>query len=202
MKILLLVLLSINVYASATKRPAPEQTVTPTPTATASPVQATGETVTFTCKVCNASEKAMLPKMQKLLNEVKNSKCFAERFIDPKYRSKLVQTDGLTREQVVSKLQTTVVKDIPLVFYKPGLFQSKSVIGYTIPGSPEIYLNRNFRGGSWGICAEVSNELHEASHKMGFGHDYKATAQRPYSVPYTVNYAVDSCCDDKTGAKP
>lgn len=160
--------------------------------------------ISFKCAQCTTSEKNMLPKMEDLLNEIIQSKCFADHFIDTKYRSKLIQTGGLSREQVVQKLRTLKVQNIPLIFYYPKWYQSKDTVGYTYPSAPEIYLNRLFRDGSrgkWGICAEVSNEAHEASHKMGFIHDSKRTPDRPYSVPYTVNYAVDACCDDKTGLK-
>jgi len=151
--------------------------------------------ITFVCKTCNDKEKAMLPKMQAKLNDIIKSQCFADHIIEKKFSSRLEQTNGMTREQVVNHIKTTSVKDIPLVFYYPSWRQSKNVVGYTYPDAPEIYLNRLFRDSdSWGLCAEISNAIHEVTHKQGFDHDYKATERRPFSVPYRSNYASDSCC--------
>jgi len=155
----------------------------------------TVNTITFVCKACNDKEKAMLPKMQAKLNDIIKSQCFADHIIEKKFSSRLEQTNGMTREQVVNHIKTTSVKDIPLVFYYPSWRQSKNVVGYTYPDAPEIYLNRLFRDSdSWGLCAEISNAIHEVTHKQGFDHDYKATERRPFSVPYRSNYASDSCC--------
>lgn len=184
-----------NALGMSTKR------AEPSPTPVITQPDTSGDSITFICSNCNEKEAAMVPKMQKLLNEVKRTKCFSDRFTLSKYRSKLVQTNGISREDVVKKINSEQIKNIPLIFYTPTFFQSKNVIGYTYPGEPEIYLNRNFRNSkNWGICSEVSNALHESTHKMGFNHDFKATAQRPFSVPYTANFAVEECCDDVKGA--
>ena len=222
MKIFILscLLITVTVFAASQKRvvletpsPSPSPTIAPTatpvvvatPNPEASPTAVTPkDNVQFYCKdkaSCTDEERALLPKVQKKLNEVMQSQCFADHLILEKYRSKLVQTNGLTREEVVKKLQTGKVS-IPVKFY---LDEDSGVYGYTYPNDPTIYLNRYYRtkedykNGDWGLCAEVSNEAHEAAHKApmgGFDHDFNATKQRPFSVPYSVNFAVDSCCKD------
>jgi len=108
---------------------------------------------------------------------------------------KLVQTNGKTNDQVIEHIKAwSSATPIPIKFYSPGLFQSKGVIGYTYPNDPTIYLNRSYRNKYvWSDAAEASNLFHEISHKWGYDHDFKATAQRPNSVPYSLNRAVESC---------
>lgn len=168
----------------------------PTPTPKPEIVFPENENIVLNCANCTKAEEQKLPKVQKLLNVVIRSKCFSDRFTLTKYRSDLIQTNGLTRQQVVDKLKTDKVV-APLFYYYPKWYQSKNVIGYTNAGDPNIYLNRYFReDNTWTLCSEASNEAHEASHKMGFVHDFNRTPTRPYSVPYTVNFAFDECCDD------
>lgn len=152
------------------------------------------ENLTFKCLNCDAREKIIMTWMQKRANQVIKLQCFSDHFTDEKYRSQLIQTNGLTRKQVAEKIKSAV-HEIPIKMYDGR----KGVYGYTYPNDPTIYLNRYYRtqwdydNGYWSIDAEVSNAVHEATHKMGFEHDYRRTSRRPYSVPYTANFAVDEC---------
>lgn len=193
---LLLIIVSFSAFGKASKRYEPVATPTPTPEVV-QPTDSGTENITFTCANCTKQEAANIQIVQHALPAIINSKCFLEHYTLDKYRTQLVQTNGLSRAEVVEKIRTTKVKNIPIFFYYPTWRQSKSVVGYTSPDTPTIYLNRLFRNGyDWGACAEISNALHEVTHKMGFDHDYKATARRPYSVPYTANFAVAACCND------
>lgn len=168
---------------------------TPSPSPTVSLPQGAGN-ITFKCLNCTDREKEIIRKTQIIAKKVIASQCFADHFILDKYRSQLIQTNGLSREEVVKKIQNAVV-EVPLSMY----YDSRSgVYGYTYEGRPTVYLNRwyrteeDYKNGDWSICAEASNEIHESTHKMGFDHDFKSTSRRPYSVPYTANFATDSCC--------
>jgi hypothetical protein len=183
--------------ASPSSTPTPKASPAASPVAGTSPSPAQADNITFKCLVCTTTEQKTIVEVQKRLNAIVQTKCFHDHFTDPKYRSHLVQTNGLTAEQVVTKIKTSVIKNIPISFYTED---DSGVYGYTYPTDPTIYLNRAYRtaqavaDGDWGMCAEVSNETHESTHKMGFDHDFDSTERRPYSVPYTANYAVDSCC--------
>jgi len=62
---------------------------------------------------------------------------------------------------------------------------SRSTVAYTLPGSPMIHLNQKFFINE--SEAKMAGTLcHEYSHKVGYGHDKKLTAIRPYSVPYRL----------------
>lgn len=146
---------------------------------------------TFKCVTCTEKEKKTIVQVQDLMRSFIKSKCFEDSFASFK---RIEQANGFKAEGIVKKVRQSSVKDIPLIFYYPSAFQSKNTIGYTYPDSPEIYLNRIFRGYSyWNIWTELSNLFHETLHKLGFGHDFKATERRPYSVPYLGNRSVEYC---------
>lgn len=95
---------------------------------------------------------------------------------------------GLTNEQIYVALMSRVV-EFDLELYKPPFWRRWSVVGYTNPGSPRIYLNRYYFN-SFELADIAANLAHEWMHKLGFGHDYKPTARRPQSVPYAVGRMV------------
>lgn len=68
-----------------------------------------------------------------------------------------------------------------------------SVLGWTNPSTIKVWFNsRNFDGRS--DCPIVGTMAHEQAHKLKFGHDFKATARRPYSVPYVLGTIVTRLC--------
>lgn len=202
--ILLTLIVALNacrMNAPGYEKPAPEVTPIPSPSASVSPAPTVSPigSFTFKCVTCTKQEAANIKAVEAAIPVITAKDCFARHFTDKNLRSQLIQTNGLSESQVVDLIRTATVKDIPIVFYYPSWRQSKNVVGYTNYGEPTIYLNRNFREwDGWSGCQEVSNLLHEVTHKspLNFEHDYKATARRPYSVPYTVNFAVENCCVD------
>lgn len=69
-------------------------------------------------------------------------------------------------------------------------YQKSSVVGFGYPGQPQIFLNSKFFE-LYDIAQVAGNIAHEWTHKLGFDHDYKSTARRPYSVPYGVGCVVE-----------
>lgn len=66
----------------------------------------------------------------------------------------------------------------------------RHTVGYTTPQSDTLTTNRRFFGSF--TPAEVAGHLsHEWLHKLGFEHDFAATADRPYSVPYAVGEVIE-----------
>lgn len=123
-----------------------------------------------------------IPKM----NETIGSKCFEDFFVA---REKLHSTNGKSAKEVVKHLRSSNVKIELITYYKKW----SKVAGYTYPNVNKIWLNRKYHAGA-SLCSEGSNLAHELSHKIGYGHDYKATVNRPYSVPYSINAAFKVCC--------
>jgi len=117
-------------------------------------------------------------------NEIIGTKCFEDFML----QRKLIQTNGKTNAQVVAHIRSTPTT-IELSSYRKW----GSVVGWTTPTSKIINVNSKFYIGS-SRCAKTSNLVHEVSHKQGFGHDFKPNRERPFSVPYSLNQAVEACC--------
>jgi hypothetical protein len=68
-------------------------------------------------------------------------------------------------------------------------YENNSVVGWTNTSITYFNVNTKFFN-SYDIHEVAGNLFHEWLHKLGYGHDSKATTQRPYSVPYAVGYIV------------
>jgi hypothetical protein len=132
----------------------------------------------------NDKNKAEFLKAESKANEIIYSQCFSEFMLN----RKLIQTNGLSNLELVNKIRTTVT-EIDLISYSSW----RSVVGYTMPSAKWVKVNSKFYNGS-SVCAKASNLAHENSHKQGFGHASKPNKERPYSVPYSINAAMELCC--------
>lgn len=111
-----------------------------------------------------------------------------------------VQNNGMSNQQIFDYLMSGAEKypaqtvadhfmDYDLVLYKPKWYQSKKVLGYTSQDTSIIHINKKFFSDAE-INQIAMNLVHEWTHKMGFGHDFKRTARRPSSVPYGIGYII------------
>lgn len=82
--------------------------------------------------------------------------------------------------------------DITAVCY---LQKFTSTIGYTYPNTLKIYANMKFHS-SYTACDVAGNTFHEWTHKMGFDHSATYSADRDFSVPYGLGYAVVKACKE------
>lgn len=70
------------------------------------------------------------------------------------------------------------------------LYNVRGTVGYVNPGYPEIYTNWYYFDEF--TPANVAEHIsHEWTHVLGFRHDGKNTARRPYSVSYAVGCLVE-----------
>lgn len=139
----------------------------------------------------NSKEKAHLQRALNKVREVMASKCFEEKLlqrVEPN-KDRMRQTNGLTNAEVIKDLRS---KAVEVRFEMYSKWYSK-VKGYTYPSTNKIWTNRKFHNGSTD-CNKGSNALHEISHKMGYGHAFKANNLRPYTVPYSLNWVMSQCC--------
>lgn len=130
-------------------------------------------------------EAAMVSKAQDAVNKAVASQCFEDFMVN----RKLIQTNGLTPSQVVAQIRAASLT-VPVVMYSKWMSR---VVGYRVPPDPTVYTNRKFHAGAT-ACSRGSNLLHEWSHVLGFEHDFNASINRPYSVPYSLNAAMEACC--------
>ena len=134
------------------------------------------------CPSCSVGELDFIRSATEKVNEVVAGTCFREKLM----AMPLIQTEGRSPKQVVDSL---IGVEIDIEMY----WTVKRVLGYTLPSVPKVWLNRRYMT-KWNVCDTASLLAHEASHKVGYGHDFKATARRPQSVPYSVNRAFGACC--------
>lgn len=140
------------------------------------------------CTNCSPKQSQFILEAEQKTNETVNSTCFASFMLE----RKLIDTNGLDNQQVVESLVgKNTVTDIEMYW------TLKRVLGYTLPNQPEgkykIWVNSRYMM-QWNRCDLASLLGHETSHKKGYGHSYRATPSRPYSVPYSINAAFDKCC--------
>lgn len=131
-------------------------------------------------------EKERNTKAIEKVRETVRGQCFKDALL----KRALIQTGGKTNEQVLHDILSGDVK-IRLSMYRSW----KSTIGYTYPSSDTIWCNRKYHD-NMGPCDVGANLIHEISHKIGYGHDYKPNKQRPFSVPYSVGSLMDDCCQE------
>lgn len=136
---------------------------------------------TFTKK--EAAEEALV---QAKVQGVLFSECFSDILLHK--RTQLLRTGGRSREEVLRHLRQSQATVGVTLYYK-----NNNVVGYRNEGSSTVHANRKFFDRA-SLCGKASNTLHEISHILGYTHDFNRTPERPFSVPYSINYAVESCC--------
>ena len=150
-----------------------------------------------------AAESAKLDKAIVILGQVMNSPEFKEQILNyAEYQGGFANADGLTRQQIFDKIMAGAEQlsptadnemDLDMEIRNLGWFQ-RNVVGYTTEDTSVITSNRRFFSNY--TPAEIAGNLaHEWMHKLGFDHDFKSTARRPYSVPYAVGDMVEALAE-------
>lgn len=130
----------------------------------------------------------------RLIKEVISSPEFKKRVLDFKYdnRRQYAQNGGLSNEYVYLKIieaeeelfpSVNFQMDMEIELWKPRF--PTSTIGYTNRDVRRIWIKKSFYENA-SIQDLAGNIFHEWLHKIGFEHDLRPTARRPYTVPYAI----------------
>ncbi|MFO0597505.1 MAG: hypothetical protein U0228_19520 [Myxococcaceae bacterium] len=145
------------------------------------------------------SERAKLDQAMGLFANVLNSREFRDAVLGSKFAGKPgFASDSRSPAEVYAVIRAAKENytsaadgevDLNVNLESFSWFQRK-VVGYTTPQSDTITTNRRFFSGF--EPSEIAGHLaHEWLHKLGFDHDFNATSQRPYSVPYELGELVE-----------
>lgn len=146
-----------------------------------------------TYKFRESHEKKISEALELIVTIVK-SDSFVDRLVAFTHDGKpeYVQNNGLSNFQIyLHILQGTeeLIKvidagiDIELELWIPRF--PTSTTGYTSPSVNRIWIKKSYLERA--TVAQVAGTIfHEWLHKIGFKHDKKPTARRPYSVPYAL----------------
>lgn len=147
----------------------------------------------------SGAERAKLDEATGLLAKVLNSREFRDGVLnatfngrlgfagDPRTPAEIYATIRAGKENYTDAADGEV--DLNLELKNFSWFQ-RNVVGYTTESSDTLTINRSFFSAY--TPAEVAGNLaHEWLHKLGFEHDFKATARRPDSVPYELGELVE-----------
>ena len=107
---------------------------------------------------------------------------------------------GLSNEQIYQSILDAAEKLQPAKNNRMDLevelyYANNSVVGYTNGSTTQIWVNTKFFN-SYKVNSVAGNLFHEWLHKLGYGHDSAATAQRPSSVPYAIGYIMADIAQD------
>ncbi len=149
----------------------------------------------------NPEQEAKMLQALERLEIVINSQEFKKRVLEHQYQGEytFVDNEGLSNEEIYNKIMEGAETFDPVVDEELDLditlyYRNNSTVGYTYPNTHKIWVNNKFFAG-FTLGKVAANAMHEWTHKIGFGHDFKKTARRSYSVPYAVGTIVKELVD-------
>lgn len=142
------------------------------------------------------SQKTKYNKAVEIVKKVVRTESFRTKILNHKYGGvkKFVDNNGKTNAQIYQSILDAAEKLKPLKNNTMDLgvkmyYTNNSVVGYTNPSITYINVNTKFFN-QYSANQVAGNLFHEWLHKLGYGHASRATASRPYSVPYAVGYMI------------
>jgi hypothetical protein len=154
----------------------------------------------------SAAERAKLDRAMVKLGAVLSSREFRDAVLNHTYAGKPgFANDERAPAEIYAVIRAAKERytdaadgevDLNLSLRSLSWFQ-RGVVGYTSEDSDTITTNRRFFSGF--DESEVAGHLgHEWLHTLGFEHDFKATARRPFSVPYALGDLIETLASRPT----
>lgn len=173
-------------HGAGKKAPVPTPSVIPSISPSPQSTPITGFKYEPVPGYATAAEQVKIQKAGLLVNVLAQSTCLKDFMV----KRALIQTGGKTNEQVVDAIRNASLTVPVSIYYR----RFTSAVAFRQPPDPTIHLNRRNFTPQVSDCEWASTMLHETSHVLGFEHDYKWNPQRDFSVPYSLNKAVEACC--------
>ena len=189
MKYLSLLVLSACTAAPILTTTPSEVVATPTPATVPVTEQLTRVSLTKLTGA-SATERTKLSIAARAAEVVLNSPEFRKRILEFKFQD----DSKLSNEAIYKRIregaeklkpETNYQADLELSLYTPPFYKKWTVVGYTYVTTPVQWMNRYYFN-KFSAPQIAGNLVHEWTHKLGFGHDFKSTKRRPFSVPYAV----------------
>lgn len=180
--------------AFSAKAPPTIPVVTPPVASLPSPSPIIGSGVNFECVsgYCTPNEKKLIGDAAAFVKTMVASQCL-KNFIGSRA---LIQTNGRTPAQVAEHVQNlSGTVQVKMYYRCLGVIPCTSAVGFRQPPAILVNLNRAAFTEKTEIKKWVSVLMHEGlGHALGnYGHDFKWSPAREFSIPYSLNHAVDAC---------
>lgn len=142
-------------------------------------------------------ELEKLESARKLLEEVLSHEAYGPAVLNADFHGETSAWKNQTNREILNHIRSgkevllPVVDnevDISVTIFNPN-FRTRNVVGYTYRNVVMQWINRRMFS-FYSVEKIAGNLMHEWLHKMGFDHDFRATARRPYSVCYQHNHIV------------
>lgn len=192
--VLFLCVNSAEAFSGKAAAPVAVPSVTPIAEPSAVPIPDLPGGVEFECisGYCTTTEQKIIPKASSLARAVVQGQCFGSFFTARALR----ETNGRLNAEVVEHLRS-LSGTVPVKMYYRclGVFPCTSAVGYRQPPAILVNLNRAAFTEKTDMKKWVSVLLHEGyGHALGnYAHAFRWSPSREYSVPYSLNHAVDAC---------
>lgn len=144
-------------------------------------------------------ESLRLEEARTILETICNSDLFKEKFLSADFHGETSKWKNKSNLEIYNHfmsgaevLQPEIDSeaDIDLTIFNPKPWSG--TVGYTYKNTIRQWINRKFFW-SLKIFQVAGNIVHEWGHKLGFGHDYKRTKRRPFSICYQLNRIIKEC---------
>ena len=168
----------------------PTPIASPAPSSSPSPMRGS---IDIKCiSGCSDDMAVHLPDLIKVLKDTEHSQCFMDYF---KGQKKIDEAKGMTGEQIVKKLNTSVVSTTLDIYY-PNIFHRVFAKECGFDSEDGSISMKAQCYNAYDDCGRASFFGHEVSHSLGFTHRTAGNqaAGNEQTVPYLINSAFDKCC--------
>lgn len=144
----------------------------------------------------DGARRERLLRGAELLERVVNSPEFEKAVLEATYDGArgFADSQGLSNAQILERIRIAKERlngreDGVLNLEVDLYYTRRNVVGYTYPNVSKIWVNTRYFD-RYAPAQIAANLMHEWLHKIGFEHDFRSTAKRPYSVPYAIGSIV------------